>query len=240
MVHVRLETFVAQRTCEMKMLHRRLLAEFLGTCGIVLVVVGSGIMAERLSQDVGVQLLCNTIATAGGLLLFIYLFSSISGAQFNPVVTATEYFDKRINAGDAIQYVVAQVGGACAGAMIANIMFSLDAVNLSTKVRSGVPQYVGEVVATAVLILLVQGCIRTNRTAAIPYLVPAWITAAYWSTSSTSFANPAVSVGRSLSNTFAGIRPGSVPIFVVAQCIGAVVGVLLARGVFIDESKSSQ
>ena len=127
--HAPPEKRAAQRRREVKLLHRRLLAEFLGTCGIVLVVVGSGIMAERLTQDVGVQLLANTIATTGGLLLFIYLFSSISGAQFNPVVTATEFFDKRINAGDAVQYVVAQVAGACAGAMIANIMFSLDVVN---------------------------------------------------------------------------------------------------------------
>lgn len=211
---------------------RRLLAELIGTWGIVTVVVGSGIMAQRLSDDVGVQLLANTIATTGGLILFITLFAPVSGAQFNPVVTLVQFVAGRASGRDVVPFVVAQVVGACLGAMTANAMFGLDVVNVSGKLRDGGPIVAGEVVATAVLVLLIEGFIRSDRVALIPYMVASWITAAYWCTSSTSFANPAVSVGRSLSDSFAGIDPSSLPMFFVGQFVGGAVGLVTASVVF--------
>lgn len=204
----------------------------LGTWGIVTVVVGSGIMAERLSNDVGVQLLANTIATTGGLILFIALLAPVSGAQFNPVVSIVQWFAGRLAARDILPYVVAQVVGACLGAMTANAMFDLDVVNLSAKAREGGPIVAGEVVATAVLVLLIEGFIRSARAGLIPFMVAAWITAAYWCTSSTSFANPAVTVGRSLSDSFAGIDPSSLPMFFVGQFAGGAVGLAAATLIF--------
>lgn len=214
------------------LLTRRLAAEAVGSWGIVTVVVGSGIMAERLSSDVGVQLLANTIATTGGLILFISLFAPVSGAQFNPVVTLVQWVSRRMNGRDVVPFVVAQTIGACLGAMTANAMFGLDVVNVSDKVRDGGPIIAGEVVATAVLVLLIEGFIRSARSGVIPYMVAAWITAAYWCTSSTSFANPAVSVGRSLSDTFAGIDPSSLPMFFVGQALGGGLGLVVAMLVF--------
>jgi len=213
---------------------RRVVAETVGTWGIVTVVVGSGIMAERLSVDIGVQLLANTIATTGGLILFIALFSPVSGAQFNPVVTVVQWLVRRMSGREVVPFIAAQVVGACLGAMTANVMFGLDAVNVSDKLRDGGPIVAGEVVATAVLVLLIEGFVRTGRSNVIPYMVAAWITAAYWCTSSTSFANPAVSVGRSLSDTFAGIDPSSLPMFVVGQVIGGGIGLVVAIAVFGD------
>lgn len=211
---------------------RRLGAEMVGTWGIVTVVVGSGIMAERLSNDVGVQLLANTIATTGGLILFIALLGPVSGAQFNPVVSIVQWFAGRLAARDILPYVVAQVVGACLGAMTANAMFDLDVVNLSIKAREGGPIVAGEVVATAVLVLLIEGFIRSARAGLIPFMVAAWITAAYWCTSSTSFANPAVTVGRTLSDSFAGIDPSSLPMFFVGQFAGGTVGLATATLIF--------
>lgn len=211
---------------------RRLASETVGSWGIVTVVIGSGIMAERLSSDVGVQLLANTIATTGGLILFISLFAPVSGAQFNPVVTLVQWVSRRMNGRDVVPFVVAQTIGACLGAMTANAMFGLDVVNVSDKVRDGGPIIAGEVVATAVLVLLIEGFIRSARSGVIPYMVAAWITAAYWCTSSTSFANPAVSVGRSLSDTFAGIDPSSLPMFFVGQALGGGLGFVVAVLVF--------
>lgn len=211
---------------------RRVVAETVGTWGIVTVVVGSGIMAERLSSDVGVQLLANTIATAGGLILFISLFSPVSGAQFNPIVTVVQWMVGRMAGRDVIPFIVAQVVGACLGAMTANAMFALDAVNVSDKLRDGGPIVAGEIVATAVLVLLIEGFVRTGRSTMVPYMVAAWITAAYWCTSSTSFANPAVSVGRALSDTFAGIAPTSLPMFVVGQAFGGGIGLFVADATF--------
>ncbi len=213
-------------------LARRLAAETIGSWGIVTVVVGSGIMAERLSSDVGVQLLANTIATTGGLILFISLFAPVSGAQFNPVVTLVQWVSRRMNGRDVVPFVVAQTIGACLGAMTANAMFGLDAVDVSEKIRDGGPIVAGEVVATAVLVLLIEGFIRSARSSVIPYMVAAWITAAYWCTSSTSFANPAVSIGRSLSDTFAGIDPSSLPMFFVGQALGGGLGLVVAMLVF--------
>lgn len=211
---------------------RRLGAELLGTWGIVTVVVGSGIMAERLSNDVGVQLLANTIATTGGLILFITLFAPVSGAQFNPVVSVVQWLAGRLAGRDVLPFIAAQVVGACLGAMTANAMFGLDVVNLSDKLRDGTPIVAGEVVATAVLVLLIEGFIRSERSSLIPYMVAAWITAAYWCTSSTSFANPAVSVGRSLSDSFAGVDPSSLPMFFVGQGVGGLLGFVVAARIF--------
>lgn len=214
------------------LLTRRLAAEAVGSWGIVTVVVGSGIMAERLSSDVGVQLLANTIATTGGLILFISLFAPVSGAQFNPVVTMVQWIARRMNGRDVVPFVAAQTIGAGLGALTANAMFGLDVVNVSEKVRDGGPIVAGEVVATAMLVLLIEGFIRSARSSVIPYMVAAWITAAYWCTSSTSFANPAVSVGRSLSDTFAGIDPSSLPMFFVGQALGGGLGLVVAMLVF--------
>ncbi|MBU3703986.1 MAG: aquaporin family protein [Ilumatobacteraceae bacterium] len=207
-------------------------AELLGVWGIVTVVVGSGIMAERLSSDVALQLLANTIATTGGLVLFISLFAPVSGAQFNPVVTVVQWAAGRMPGRNVAPFIVAQVAGACLGAVTANAMFGLDAVNVSSRVRDGGPIIAGEVVATAVLLLLIEGFLRSDRAGLIPWMVAAWITAAYWCTSSTSFANPAVSIGRSLSDTFAGIDPTSLPMFFVGQFVGGAVGCVVARLVF--------
>ncbi len=215
-----------------KALGRRLCAEALGTWGIVTVVVGSGIMAERLSRDVGVQLLANTVATTGGLILFITLFGPVSGAQFNPVVSIVQWLAGRLPGRDVLPFAVAQVVGACLGAMTANTMFGLGAVNVSDRLREGGPVVAGEIVATAVLVLLIEGLIRSDRGPLIPYMVAAWITAAYWCTSSTSFANPAVSVGRSMSDSFAGIAPSSLPMFFVGQIVGGLAGFAVAAGLF--------
>jgi len=214
---------------------RRLIAEFVGTWGLVMVVVGSGIMGERLSDDVGVQLLANTLATAAGLVVLISLFAPISGAHFNPLVSAVQAVKCRLSRTHVGPYVVAQVLGACAGAMTANAMFGLSVVDASSKAREGGPIIAGEVVATAVLVLVIEGFIRGGRAQSLPMMVAAWITAAYWCTSSTSFANPAVSIGRSMTESFAGISPESLPMFFVGQVAGAMAGLVVAHLAFGDQ-----
>ena len=205
---------------------RRLFAEFLGTAILVAAVVGSGIMAQRLSpSDIGLQLLENAIATGGILFILIATLGPVSGAQFNPVVTAADAWFGGLPKRDALPYMAAQVVGACAGAILANLMFGLAAVNISTHVRSGSSTLLSEVVATFGLLLVIFGLVRGGRSTWIPAAVASYIVGAYWFTSSTSFANPAVTIGRTLSDTFAGIAPVSVPGFVVAQCIGAAVAV---------------
>jgi len=211
-------------------LARRLLAELLGTGLLVAVVVGSGIAAQRLSPgDIGLQLLENSTATGAGLVALILAFGSVSGAHFNPVVTLADRLLGGMSSRDGIWYVAVQMVGACAGAMIANLMFDLPAVTVSTHLRSSSGLWLGEVVATFGLLTVILGLTRTGRTSAAPYAVGAYIAAAYWFTSSTSFANPAVTVGRTLTNTFAGIAPSSVPAFVTAQIVGAVLGIGVAR-----------
>ena len=205
---------------------RRLFAEFLGTAILVAAVVGSGIMAQRLSpSDIGLQLLENAIATGGILFILIATLGPVSGAQFNPVVTAADAWFGGLPKRDALPYMAAQVVGACAGAILANLMFGLAAVNISTHVRSGSSTLLSEVVATFGLLLVIFGLVRGGRSTWIPAAVASYIVGAYWFTASTSFANPAVTIGRTLSDTFAGIAPVSVPGFVVAQCIGAAVAV---------------
>jgi glycerol uptake facilitator-like aquaporin len=211
-------------------LGRRLAAEALGTGLLVVAVIGSGIMASRLSPDeIGLQLLENAAATAGALVGLILMFAAVSGAHFNPVVTLVDRMFGTTSNRDTGLYVVAQVVGACLGAVVANLMFDLPAVQLSTKDRSSPALWLSEVVATVTLLLVIHGCVRTGRARVVPFAVAAWIGGAYWFTSSTSFANPAVTVARTLSNTFAGIAPASAPMFIVMQLIGAVIAFVLIR-----------
>lgn len=214
-------------------LWRRCLAEAIGTCLLVAVVVGSGIAAERLSPgDVGLQLLENAAATAAGLVALILALGPVSGAHFNPVVTLADRFFGGLSTRDMVVYIPSQVGGACVGAALANVMFSEPALELSTKTRTGGGLWVAEVVATVGLLLVIFGVVRSDRARAAPFAVGAYIGAAYFFTSSTSFANPAVTVGRMLTDTFAGIRPASAPAFVAFQLIGFAVAVVLIRALY--------
>jgi arsenate reductase len=203
-------------------LARRAAAEALGTALLVCAVIGSGIAASRLSPNqAGVELLENAFATAAALAAIILAVGPISGAHLNPAVTLVDRAFGRRRTGDACAYVTAQVAGACAGAMVANAMFGLPVVEASTHVRSGGPLWLGEVVATFGLILVIFGMTRGVEHRYIPFAVAGYIAGAYWFTSSTSFANPAVTVGRTLSDSFAGIAPRSAPGFIVAELAGA-------------------
>jgi glycerol uptake facilitator-like aquaporin len=216
-------------------LARRLAAEALGTCLLIIAVVGSGIMASRLSpDDVGLQLLENAAATAGALIGLILMFGAVSGAHFNPAVTLVDRLLGSIGTRDAVLYAVAQTVGGCAGTVLANLMFELDAVNLSTKDRSSGALWLSEVIATIGLLLVIHGCVRTGRGSVVPFAVGAWIGGAYWFTSSTSFANPAVTVARTLSDTFAGIAPASAPMFIAMQVVGALSAFGLVRFLYPD------
>lgn len=208
-------------------LPRRVGAEFLGTAVLVATVVGSGIMGSLLSDDLAVVLLINAVATVAVLGVLIWVMGPISGAHFNPAVTVVAVIRREMPRVESGLYVLAQVGGACAGAVLANVMFDLPPVTLSGHVRSGWGIWIGEVVATAGLLLVIGALTRTGRGSLGPILVPAWIGAAYFFTSSTSFANPAVTIGRSLTDTFAGIALGSVPLFVICQFVGAGIGAVL-------------
>lgn len=208
---------------------RRASAEFLGTCILVATVVGSGIMGSLLSDNLAVTLLINAVATVAALGVLIWAVGPISGAHFNPVVSGVAMVRREMPAGEGAVYIVVQIAGACAGAILANLMFDLPAVTASTHVRTGGNIWLGEIVATAGLLLVIGALTRTGRGHLGPALVPAWIGAAYFFTSSTSFANPAVTIGRSLTDTFAGIAPASVPMFIVFQIIGAAVGALLTE-----------
>ena len=211
---------------------RKLLAEAIGTGLLIVAVIGSGIMAERLTDIVALQLLCNAIATGGALVALILIFAPVSGASFNPVVGIVGIFTGEATIRDTAFYAIAQTVGGCVGAVIANLMFDLDAINISEKVRSGSGVLFSEVVATVGLLVVIYGTIRAQRANLVPITVAAWITGAYFFTSSTSLANPAVTVARSLSNTFAGIAPESVPMFVLMQLIGAVLAVATIKFVF--------
>ena len=211
-------------------LGRRLAAEAFGTGMLVVAVVGSGIMASRLSTgDVGLQLLENAAATAAALIGLILMFGTVSGAHFNPVVTLLDRLLGTTTTRDSALYVVAQIVGGCLGAMLANLMFELPAVQLSTRTRSSPALWLSEVVATVTLLLVIQGCVRTGRASVVPFAVGAWIGGAYWFTSSTSFANPAVTIARTLSDTFAGIAPSSAPMFILMQLVGMVIALGLVR-----------
>jgi len=219
-------------------LWRRLLAEFVGTALLVTAVVGSGVMATTLSpDDVGLQLLENSVATAFALGALILTFGPVSGAHFNPVVSAADWFLGRrartgLTATDLGGYALAQVLGAIAGSVLANVMFDLAAVTFSAKDRSAGHLLLGEVVATAGLLLLIFALARSGRAGVAPAAVGAYIGAAYWFTSSTSFANPAVTIGRAFTDTFAGIAPASVPGFILAQLIGLLAGTSLLLALY--------
>lgn len=200
----------------------RLTAEFVGTAFLVAGVVGSGIMAERLTDDRGLQLLQNAAATAGVLVALILALGSASGAHFNPAVTLVDRAFGGIDTSTAVLYIVVQVAGAIVGAMVANAMFGLPLVEWSTTQRSGGDLWFAEGIATLGLLLVIFGVVRSGRAALAAFAVAGYIAGAYYFTSSTSFANPAVTIGRAFSDTFAGIEPGDVPMFVVAQLIGAL------------------
>lgn len=210
-------------------LARRLTAEALGSAFLLIAVVGSGIMASNLSTDTGLQLIENAVATGGALIGLILMFGAVSGAHFNPVVTLVDRALGSISSRDTGLYIAAQTIGACVGTILANVMFALPAIERSTHVRSSGALWLSEVIATVGLLLVIQGCVRTGRANAVPYAVGAWIAGAYWFTSSTSFANPSVTIARTLSDTFAGIAPSSVPMFVVMQLLGAAIAFGLIR-----------
>jgi arsenate reductase len=216
-------------------LPRRLVAEALGSGLLLIAVVGSGIMASRLSRgDVGLQLLENAAATAAALIGLILIFGAISGAHFNPAVTLVDRAFGSITTRDTGLYIVVQVVGACVGTMLANLMFELPAIELSTKARSSGALWLSEIIATAGLLLIIHGCVRTGRANAVAFAVGIWIGGAYWFTSSTSFANPAVTIARTLTNTFTGIEPPSAPMFILMQLVGAGIAFGLIRLLYPD------
>jgi len=208
---------------------RKLLAEFLGTALLVAIVVGSGIMATDLTQDVGLQLLINTIATVFGLAVLILILAPISGAHFNPVVTLIDLIQGKSSVIQFLQYAVVQTAGAISGAFLANAMFDQAIIQTATKIRSGNNLYLAEIVATAGLILVVNLLVNQKNLTVIPAAVAAWIGSAYFFTSSTSFANPAVTIGRTFSDSFAGIAPECAPQFIAAQILGAIIGLGLVK-----------
>ena len=208
---------------------RKLLAEYLGTTLLVAIVVGSGIMATDLTQDVGLQLLINTIATVFGLAVLILILAPISGAHFNPVVTLIDLIQGKSSFIQFLQYAVVQIAGAITGAFLANAMFDQAIIQTATKIRSGSHLYLAEIVATAGLILVINLLVNQKNLTVIPAAVAAWIGSAYFFTSSTSFANPAVTIGRTFSDSFAGIAPECAPKFIAAQILGAIIGLGLVK-----------
>jgi glycerol uptake facilitator-like aquaporin len=212
---------------------RRLLAEFTGTGLLVAIVVGSSIAATRLTSDGALRLLVNSVVTAMGLAVLILLFIQAGGAHFNPVVTAADWLlgrrtPRRYSLGQAAAVMACQVAGAIAGAALADAMFAEPVLSPSHHHRSGAPILLSEVVATAGLLFVIVALARTGRLQHVAWAVGAWIGAAYWFTASTSFANPAVTIGRALTNTYAGIAPASVPAFIAAQVVGGAIGTVLA------------
>jgi glycerol uptake facilitator-like aquaporin len=214
---------------------RKLLAEYLGTTLLVAIVVGSGIMATDLTQDVGLQLLINTIATVFGLAALILILAPISGAHFNPVVTLIDLIQGKSSFIQFLQYAVVQIAGAITGAFLANAMFDQAIIQTATKIRSGSHLYLAEIVATAGLILVINLLVNQKNLSVIPAAVAAWIGSAYFFTSSTSFANPAVTIGRTFSDSSAGIAPECAPQFIAAQILGAIIGLGLVKALTNDK-----
>jgi glycerol uptake facilitator-like aquaporin len=206
------------------MLRKKLFSEFVGTATLVATVVGSGIMATNLSADLGIDLLINTIATVFILYILITLLAPISGAHFNPLVSAIAFFRKELSAADTIFFFVVQILGGSLGAILANLMFDHPAIEPSHHVRSGSNLLLGEVFASAGLIFIIFLAVKQGIDKKIPRLVAAWIGAAYFFTSSTSFANPAVTIARTLTDSFSGIKASSAPAFIAAQIVGAILG----------------
>jgi len=210
---------------------RKWLAEYIGTATLVCVVVGSGIMGTNLSKDSGVALLINAFSTIFALALLILIIAPISGAHFNPAVSLVQVLRREMNAVEFLSFISAQIAGAISGTIIANVMFDLEAIQIATNERVSTGTLVGEVIATAGLITVIFVLVARSQDKLIPVAVAAWIGSAYFFTSSTSFANPAVTIGRVFSDTFAGINPASVLPFIIAQLIGAMLGVALVKGV---------
>ena len=219
-------------------LKRRLAAEALGTALLVATVVGSGIMSDRLSEDVAVSLLGNTIPAGAILVVLISILGPISGAHFNPAVTMVFAARREIEPSEAVLYVLTQIAGGTAGTLIAHAMFDLQLFQVSETVRTGTGQWIAEAIATFGLVLTILTGLRF-RADAIPWLVGLYITAAYWFTASTSFANPAVAIARALSNTFSGIRPTDVPGFIVAEVLGALVAAAVVGWMFAERSAAN-
>jgi glycerol uptake facilitator-like aquaporin len=213
---------------------RKWLAEYVGTATLVCVVVGSGIMGANLSNDSGIALLINTFSTIFALALLILIIAPISGSHLNPAVSLVPTLRREMNGLEFVSFVSAQISGAITGAIIANIMFDLPAIQISTNERVSAGTLIGEVIATAGLITMIFVLVARSQEKLIPVVVATWIGSAYFFTSSTSFANPAVTIGRMFSDTFAGINPGSVLPFVIAQIIGAILGLALVKGVTRD------
>ena len=214
---------------------RTLASEALGTCFLLIAVVGSGIMAERLSGgNVAVALLANSIATGCALYMLITVLGPVSGAHFNPAVTLAFWMRKEIAMPHALAFVAVQIAGGIAGVWLAHVMFEEQVFQIGTTARTGVGQWVAEVIATFGLLLTILGGVR-YRPEAIPALVALYITGAYWFTASTSFANPAVTIARSFTTTFAGIDPAHMPMFIAMQIVGAVAAVTLARWLFVSD-----
>lgn len=220
-------------------MERRLFAEWLGTFSLLATVVGSGIMAERLAGgNIAIALLGNTIPTGAILIVLILVFGPISGAHFNPAVTLSFAIRKEISARDSVLYVLVQIFGGISGVLIAHVMFDNPLIDPSTTVRSGLGQWVGEFVATFGLVGTILGCLKA-RPEAVPYAVGLYITAAYWFTSSTSFANPAVTIARGFSNTFAGIEPASIAAFVAVQLVAATLATLFFHWLLDERREAS-
>jgi glycerol uptake facilitator-like aquaporin len=210
-------------------LRARIAAEFLGTAFLVAAVVGSGIMGERLAGgNAALALLANTIATGAALVALILAFGPISGAHLNPVVSIADALERGLTWSDAFLYIVAQISGGICGTIAAHAMFGLALISLSRHMRSGPAQFLSEAIATFGLLCVIWGCAR-SRSSVVAFAVGAYITAAYWFTASTSFANPAVTIARSLSDTFSGIRPADVPLFVLAQLGGGLAATMVFR-----------
>ena len=215
-------------------MRRRWAAEAVGTGFLLAGIVGSGIMATRLTDDVGLQLLINAVATASILVAIILSIGPVSGAHLNPAVTLVDRWFGGLSTRDAIGYTGAQVVGGVVGVVTANLMFDIDGISLSTTVRSGSHLWLAEVVATIGLILVIFGVVRSGRSGSAPYVVGAYIASAFFFTSSTSFANPAVTIGRMFSDTFTGIEPASAPAFLVAELVGVALVIPLIRFLFPD------
>ena len=209
---------------------RKSMAEFVGTALLVCVVVGSGIMGTNLSHDSGVALIINALSTILALALLILIIGPISGAHFNPAVSLVQLFNRSQKASESLTFIVAQIAGAIAGAILANLMFNQSAVQISQHARATTGTLIGEVIATAGLIAVIGILSHRDQGKWIPLAVPAWIGSAYFFTSSTSFANPAVTIGRIFSDTFAGIQPASVLPYIAAQLVGATIGVAIIKG----------
>jgi glycerol uptake facilitator-like aquaporin len=230
-------TSPARPSLNVSPLVRKAFAELLGSALLAATVVGSGIAAQRLSpDDIGLQLLENSLITGAALVALILALGPVSAA-FNPVVTLAERFFGALSNREAAVFITAQIAGCCLGAILANLMFDLDAVTLSTHARDTGGLWLGEVIATFGLLVVIFGVVRAGRGSVVAFAVGGYITAAYWFTSSTSFANPAISIGRMLSNTFAGIAPASVPMFVIMQLLGGALAIGAVLVLYPDASK---